>query len=77
MAIMYGPVPGSGVTPASFCGEAFGTMEACCTASLSKNSESGAVRWNVTVPACASATTPGNAQPAGVFRHRSAPTMPL
>ena len=74
---LYGPVPGGGMWTSLF-GVPVGRMNANGTASLSKNSGSPFVRWNVTVPAASSATTPfDRSQVDGVFTHASPPTITL
>src|SRR6266581_9085531 len=55
---MYGPVPGGTLLPVSFLDVLAGTTYAKGSASLSRNSGSGAVRWIVRVEAASSATTP-------------------
>src|SRR6266516_814848 len=54
---LYGPVPGGGIWTSLF-GVPVGRMNANGTASLSRNSGSPFVRWNVTVPFASSTTTP-------------------
>src|SRR3977135_264966 len=75
---MYAPVEGGSFVPRSLLGVPHGSTEACGTASLWSHSASGVVRWNVTVLALASTTTPlDRSQVAGVLRHLSAPTRTL
>ncbi len=72
---MYGPVPGGTSLPVSL-GVVFpGTTYANGSASLSRNSGSGAVRWIVRVYALSSATTPCDRSQFFAV-HLSAPTMP-
>jgi hypothetical protein len=75
---LYAPVPGSSAVPASLFGVPTGRIVACGTAILSSHSASGRVRWNVTVFAFGSTTTPlERLQVAGVLRHASPPTSTL
>src|SRR5262245_13235565 len=75
VAHLYGPVPAGGICTSLF-GVDGGRMNANGTASWSRNSGSAFERWNVTVFAALSATTPfERSQVSGVFRQASAPSM--
>src|SRR5262249_14920030 len=72
-----GPVPGGGICTSWF-GVPVGRMNANGTASLSRNSGSPRVRWNVTVPFESSAITPwSRLQVSGALTHASPPTITL
>ena len=74
---MYGPVPGGTLLPVTLSEVLPGTANANGSASLSRNSGSGLVRWMVSVFALSSATTPWERSHVLAFlRHASAPTMP-
>src|SRR5206468_4503847 len=72
---MYGPVPGGGMST-FFVGVEAGRMNAKGTASLSRNSGSAVVRWNVT--SFPLTTMPfERSHDAGVLTHASPPWMTL
>src|SRR5437588_10300041 len=76
-ALLYGPVPAGGICTSLF-GVPDGRMKAKGTASLSRNSASPRVRWNVTVPFASFAITPwSRLHVAGVLTHASPPTITL
>ena len=56
--ILYGPVPGTGVFPASCQGVPGGIGAASTYASLKRKSGSGSERWNTTVPSLSSTPIP-------------------
>src|SRR5438034_11333485 len=73
----YGPVPGGGIATSLF-GVLGGSTNANGTPSLSRNSGSARVRWNVSVYALSFGTMPfERSHVAGFFRHLSAPTKTL
>ena len=72
---MYGPVAGANRLGSGL-GVPAGTTSANGRASLNRNSESGAVRWNVTVPVLSSVTIPADrSQVAASFAQAEPPTM--